>query len=72
MTFDSWVIGWRDAIKLGHFEQQRFMCENQDILVTHKTATFKNGSGEAILQSIFKMYGLLWRGEIGATPLPSK
>ena len=54
----------------GNFEQQRCIYENEDILVTHKIATFENGSREAILQSILKKYGLLWRGETGATPLP--
>ena len=56
----------------GKFEHQRCIYENADILVTHNIATFENGSREAILQSILKKDGLLWREETGATPLPSK
>ena len=54
----------------GNFEQHRCIYENDDILVTHNLATFENGSREAVLQSILKKDGLLWRGETGATPLP--
>ena len=56
----------------GKFEHQPCIYENADILVTHKIATFENGSREAILQSILKKDGLLWRGETEATPLLSK
>ena len=53
------------------FENRRLISENEDILVTHNIATFGSGSREAVLQSILKKDGLLWRGETGAAPLPS-
>ena len=56
----------------GNFEMHRCIYENDDILVTHNIATFENGSREAILQSILKKDGLLWRGETGTTLLPRK
>ena len=46
--------------------------ENEDLLVSNHIATFSNGNREAILKSILKKDGLLWRGETGATILPSK
>ena len=49
----------------GNFEQQRCIYENEDILVKHNIASFENGSSKAILQSILKKDGLLWRGETG-------
>ena len=54
----------------GNFEQPRCIYENDDILVTHNIAAFKNGSRKAVLQSILKKDGFLSRGETGATPLP--
>ena len=56
----------------GNFEHQRFIYENEGILVAHNIATFENGSRQAILQSILKKNGFFWRGETGATPLLPK
>ena len=56
----------------GNFEHHRFIYENDDLLVTHNIATFENGSREAVLESILKKDGLLWRRETDATPLPKK
>ena len=46
---------------LGNFEQQRCIYENEDILVGHNIAATENGNREAILLSILKKCGLLWR-----------
>ena len=56
----------------GNFEQHRCIYENDDILFTQNIATFGSGSREAVLQSILKKDGLIWRRETGATPLPRK
>ena len=61
----NWIV-------TGNFEQHRCIYENDDILVAYNIATFGNGSREAVLQSILRKNGLLWRGETGATPLPRK
>ena len=67
--FSDQIGSWMVASK---FENRRQIYENEDILVTHNITTFSNGSWEAILQSILKKDGLLWRGETGATSLPWK
>ena len=67
--FSGQIGSWMDASK---FENRRLIYENEDILVTDNIATFSSGSREALLQSILKKDGLLFRGETGATPLPSK
>ena len=38
----------------GKFEEHRCLYENEDNFVTNNTATFENGSREAILQSHLK------------------
>ena len=58
-----------DWMVTGKFDEHRCLYENEDILVTHNVATFENGSREAILQSLRKKDGMLWRTETGATPL---
>ena len=62
---NNWMV-------MGNFEQQRCIYKNEDVLVTDNIATFGNGSREAVLQSILKKDGLLWRGKTGATPLPKR
>ena len=56
----------------GNFEEQRCIYENEDILLTHSIATFKNGSRKAILQSILKKGGFFGEEKTAATPLPPK
>lgn len=50
-------------------ENNRCVCENDDILVRHNIFTFASGDREAVMTVTLNKDRLLWRQEAGATSI---
>ena len=67
-TDDQTLERW-DTSKV---EDDRFLYENEDILIKHSIMHFPNGSTDAVIMVHMKKDGLLWRTETGSAPMPKE
>ena len=63
---DEMMLGMMQTTTL---EKQRWIYEDENILVEHSFATFGSGAKEAVLAVHTKKDGLIWQTETGATPI---
>ena len=63
---------WADWMVASEIEQRRCIYENEDLMVEHQITTYSSGDREALMLVHLLKDGLLWRTEIGATPLLPK